>query len=126
MTNQKNPTLKTLNSLIKIIVLSVFLTGCFPEGLEEEANQKFGDQHFKTAINLIELHKVREGEYPLSLDSLKYLGDWDQMVFSSVEYKKLKNGYELNLVNGWNGKPKKLVYPKEFWKGLGIVKSNMK
>lgn len=126
MTNQKNPTLKTLNALIKIIVLSVFLTGCFPEGLEEEANQKFGDQHFKTAINLIELHKIREGEYPTTLDSLKYLGDWDQMVFSSVEYKKLKNGYELNLVNGWNGKPKKLVYPKEFWKGLGIVKSNLK
>jgi hypothetical protein len=126
VTNQKNPTMKTLNALIKIIVVSVFLTGCFPEGLEEEANQKFGDQHFKTAINLIELHKIREGEYPATLDSLKYLGDWDQMVFSAVEYKKLENGYELNLVNGWNGKPKKLVYPKEFWKGLGIVKSNMK
>jgi hypothetical protein len=118
--------MKTLNALIKIIVVSVFLTGCFPEELEEEANQKFGDQHFKTAINLIELHKIREGEYPATLDSLKYLGDWDQMVFSAVEYKKLENGYELNLVNGWNGKPKKLVYPKEFWKGLGIVKSNMK
>ena len=126
MTNQKIPPMKTLNTLIKIIVVSVFLTGCFPEGLEEEANQKFGDQHFKTAINLIELHKIREGEYPATLDSLKYLGDWDQMVFSAVEYKKLENGYELNLVNGWNGKPKKLVYPKEFWKGLGIVKSNMK
>jgi len=126
VTNQKIPPMKTLNTLIKIIVVSVFLTGCFPEGLEEEANQKFGDQHFKTAINLIELHKIREGEYPATLDSLKYLGDWDQMVFSAVEYKKLENGYELNLVNGWNGKPKKLVYPKEFWKGLGIVKSNMK
>ena len=118
--------MKTLISFIKIILVSIFIIGCVPEGLEEEANQKFGDQHFKTAINLIELHKIREGEYPASLDSLKHLGDWDKMVFSSVEYKKLDIGYELNLVKGWNGKPKKLVYPKEFWKGLGIVKSNMK
>lgn len=113
---------KLTTSLLIILVLS----SCFPDGFQESANQKFGDQHFKTAISLIELHKIREGEYPLTLDSLKYIGDWDRIIFSSVKYKKLDNGYELDLVNGWIGKPEELKYPKDFWKGLGLVKSNVK
>ena len=42
----------------------LIMLGCMPNVLKEQANQKFGDQHFKTAISLIELHKIREGEYP--------------------------------------------------------------
>lgn len=118
--------MKIFNRLIKIVLISILLTGCFPDGFKEKANQKFGDQHFKTAIQLIELHKLREGEYPNSLDSLKYLGEWDKMIFRSVKYAKLEDGYELDLINGWIGKPTDLGYPSEFWKGLGIRKSNMK
>jgi hypothetical protein len=33
---------------------------------------QFGDQHFKTAISLIELHKIRTGGYPESLKDLKF------------------------------------------------------
>ena len=94
--------------------------------MKEESDQTFGDQHFKTAISLIELHKVRNGLYPDNLDSLKYLGGWDEMVHSSVSYKKLEEGYQLDLVKGWVGKPKNLKYPDDFWKGLGCVKSNLK
>ncbi|MBB3696502.1 hypothetical protein KMW28_24265 [Flammeovirga yaeyamensis] len=110
------------------IFISIILTlsSCFPEGFTEQANQKFGDQHFKTAISLIELHHIREGEYPESLKSLKYTGDWDVMIYQSVKYKKLEEGYQLDLVNGWVGKPNNLSYPDEFWKGLGLVKSNLK
>ncbi|BDD11748.1 hypothetical protein FUAX_41800 (plasmid) [Fulvitalea axinellae] len=102
------------------------MSGCFPEGFKEQANQKFGDQHFKTAISLIELHKIREGAYPSSLDGLKYIGEWDKMIFTSVRYKKLDKGYELDLVDGWLGKPEDLNYPDGFWRGLGLVKSNVK
>jgi hypothetical protein len=31
----------------------------------------------------IELHKVRFGEYPNSLDGLKFVGDWDRIALSS-------------------------------------------
>lgn len=89
-------------------------------------NQKFGDQHFKTAIALIELHKTRFGEYPETLDSLKYVGDWDKLFCRDVKYQKLDTGYVLDLVNGWVGSPKELKYPDNFWKGLGLVKSNLK
>jgi len=33
-------------------------------GLKREADTKFGDQHFKTVIALVELYKVRHGAYP--------------------------------------------------------------
>lgn len=115
-----------MKQILKLISILLIISSCFPEGFQEETNQKFGDQHFKTAIALIELHKIREGEYPEGLDNLKYTGDWDKIIFHSVQYTKLEQGYELNLINGWIGKPEKLSYPEDFWTGLGIVKSNIK
>jgi hypothetical protein len=104
----------------------LLLSSCGSGSFKEHANEQFGDQHFKTAISLIELHKIRQGEYPSSLNNLEYLGDWDQLIFRSVEYKRLDSGYELNLINGWIGKPENLKYPDDFWKGLGLRKSNLK
>lgn len=72
------------------------------------------------------MHKIREGSYPETLKELKYTGDWDQIVYSSVTYKKLDTGYELNLIRRWISQPKELVNPDEFWKGLGLQKSNLK
>ena len=97
-----------------ILSMIVLLFSCIPEKFKEHANKQFGDQHFKTAISLIELHKIRSGEYPLTLDSLKYIGDWDKIIYNSVEYKKLEQGYELNLTNGWMGKPENLQFPTDF------------
>ena len=98
------------------------LAGC---DFQKEADAKFGDQHFKTAIALIELHKVRTGVYPETLKDIRFTGEWDALAISSVSYKKLDGGYELNVTRGWVGKPE-LTYPKEFWQGLGLLKSNMK
>lgn len=92
---------------------------------QADADKKFGDQNFKTAIALIELHKTRFGQYPEELSDLRYTGDWDAMAVNSVEYKKLPDGYELNVTRGWVGKPD-LAYPPKFWNGLGIVKSNVR
>jgi hypothetical protein len=92
---------------------------------QKEADAKFGDQNFKSAIALIELHKIRFGEYPKTLSEIKFTGEWDQIWLSSVEYRKLESGYELNIQRGWVGKPE-LTYPPEFWNGLGLVRSNVK
>lgn len=110
--------------IVLIISLSV-LVFCSSCQFQKEADAKFGDQHFKTAIALIELHKVRFGDYPKDLNDLKFIGDWDKIIFSSVEYRKLENGYELNLTRGWVGQPA-LSYPEDFWKNLGLLKSNVK
>ena len=106
-----------------IIILILLLSSC---NFTENTNQIFGDQYFKTAIALIELHKIRYKEYPKSLSELKYIGEWDKIIFSSVEYQKLPNGYMLNLVKGWMGKPATLQYPPDFWDGLGLKESNLK
>jgi hypothetical protein len=113
---------KPQKSLLVIVVLSFGFSGC---NVQKEFDQKFGDQHFKTSVALIELHKVRFGEYPNSLKDLKFTGEWDQIALGSVKYKRVANGYELDVVKGWVGKPE-LSYPDEFWKGLGVVRSNMK
>jgi len=105
-----------------LIALLVVLAGC---DLQKQADAKFGDQHFKTAIALIELHKVRTGSYPARLADLEFTGDWDAIALGAVEYKRLPNGYELDVTQGWVGQPE-LSYPPQFWRGLGLVKSNLK
>ena len=116
-----------MKSKLFLFILCIFLSSCTEKikEMQDKANEQFGDQHFKTTISLIELYKVRHGYYPASLDSLEFTGDWDQIALTSMEYKKLNDGYELNLINGWIGKPDSLVYPPKFWKGLGIKKSNL-
>lgn len=103
-------------------VLTLLVVGC---DLQKEADAKFGDQHFKTAIALVELHKVRHGQYPNTLKDLQFTGDWDQLAIHSIVYKKLDTGYELNITRGWVSEPS-LEFPKEFWNGLGLISSNVK
>ena len=107
--------IRRTNTLVTVLV-ALLLTAC---EFQEQADQKFGDQHFKTAIALIELHKVRTGSYPESLKDLKFTGDWDQMALTSVSYNRVDDGYTLEIVRGWVGKPQ-LQFPPEFYAGLGL------
>lgn len=54
--------------------------------------------------------------------------EWFQYILggfpNSVKYKKLNNGYELDLINGWMKKSEDIKHLDSFWKGL--VKSNLK
>ncbi len=111
-----------LRYFVSVAVLLFALVGC---DFQKQADAKFGDQHFKTAISLIELHKIRTGSYPKKLADLKFKGDWDAIALNSVDYKSLSTGYELNVTRGWVSQPE-LVYPTEFWQGLGLVKSSMR
>jgi hypothetical protein len=90
------------------------------------ADKKFGDQQFKTAISLIELHKLRYGHYPESLNDLTYLGDWDLGMIAAVQYEKLPDGYALDLHGSFTGNTVDIKYPAEFWNGLGLKRSNLK
>jgi hypothetical protein len=107
------------------VILLLLVGAATTCNFQKEADAKFGDQNFKSSIALIELHRVRFGQYPATLSELKFTGEWDQIYLGGVEYKRLENGYELNVTRGWIGKPS-LEYPPEFWNGLGLVRSNMK
>ena len=78
-----------------------------------------------SAISIIELHKLRNGQYPESLEELEFLGDWDGIWLSAVSYEKNNEGYNLFLERGWAGKPI-LEFPSKFKQGLGIKDTNVK
>lgn len=101
-------------------------SGCGMQEATKEAGQKFNDQYFKTAIALIELHKLRFGSYPSHLDSLKYLGEWDQGIHAAVVYAPLDSGYTLDAKPMLPDQKIDLKFPPEFWKGLGLIRSNVK
>ncbi len=105
------------------IILILSLSGCDFE--IPGADEKFGTQNFVSAISIIELHKLRNGEYPDSLKELEFLGDWDGIWLSAVRYEKNGNGYNLYLERGWAGKPN-LDFSVKFKTGLGIKETNVK
>lgn len=124
---------KFFNNIIFPIAIILFTAQCFPDKIEEQmkeslesATVQINDQYFKTAISLIELHKTRFGKYPESLDSLKHTGLMDQSIFPYVKYTKLDEGYSLDLLGKNKNNQKSLNYPQDFWKGLGLKKSNLK
>ena len=83
------------------------------------------DQRFKTAIALVELHRLRFGAYPDSFDDLEFLGAQDRhTLLKGLRYEKLSDGYGLDIVSGRDQKPR-VTYPPDFWKGLGIRRSNV-
>jgi hypothetical protein len=89
-------------------------------GITRPIDNMFGDQHLKTAVALIELHKVRYGHYPQSLSEIRFAGDWDEGSLICVRYYPAPDGskYCVEVVRGWMGKPS-LEYPPEFWQGTG-------
>lgn len=109
--------------IILSMAILVLLSGCDFE--IPGADEKFGKQNFVSAVSIIELHKLRNGEYPESLKDLEFLGDWDGIWLSAVKYEKNEKGYDLYLERGWAGKPQ-LTFPEKFKNGLGIVGTNVK
>jgi len=89
-------------------------------GITKGPDAMFGDQHLKTSVALIELHKVRYGKYPGSLKELKFTGQWDRIALQSVRYyaNADRTAYFIEVERGWMGKPT-LEIPEEFWRGTG-------
>jgi hypothetical protein len=89
-------------------------------GITGDMDNTFGDQHLKTTVALIELHKVRYGKYPGSLSDLRFTGQWDEIALRSVRYypNADRTAYYIEVERGWIGKPD-LKMPDEFWHGTG-------
>ena len=116
--------------LVGVIVLVLVAGGVLAvrsiirSGITKGPDQLFGDQNLKTAVALIELHKVRYGKYPGSLSDLKFAGQWDQIALQSVRYypNADRTAYYIEVERGWIGKPD-LKMPAEFWQGTGFTES---
>ena len=109
-------------SVVVIGAVGIFLIIHYvgTSGITRPWDNKFGDQHLKTTVALVELHKIHYGRYPQSLRDLRFLGDWDRIALNSVRYYAAPDGskYYVEVERGWMGKPV-LAYPPEFWQGTG-------
>ena len=96
-------------------------------GLHKGPDHMFGDQHLKTTVALLELHRVRNGSYPAALRDIQYTGDWDKLPLTSVKYcpSPDRKTYYVEVTRGWVGKPK-LAMPPDFWRGTGYRASGIK
>jgi hypothetical protein len=116
--------------IVGICIVILFVGGVvafrsiIASGITRSIDNKFGDQHLKTALALIELHKVRFGRYPDSLRDLKFAGEWDQIALANVSYYPGPNrdAYYIEVERGWMGKPA-FAMPPEFWQGTGYSPS---
>jgi hypothetical protein len=106
--------------LILSLVGYVAIHSIIASGITKGPDAMFGDQHLKTAVALIELHKTRYGKYPDTLRDLKFTGQWDQIAIQSVGYypNAERTRYYIEVQRGWVGKPT-LQMPDEFWRGTG-------
>jgi hypothetical protein len=117
-------------SIVLLLSVILLVSGYFvvryvgTTGITRVFDNQFGDQHLKTAVALIELHKICYGHYPDSLRDLRFTGDWDAIALNSVAYYPSPNrdAYYLEVERGWIGKPA-LNVPPEFWKGTGYLES---
>ena len=126
-----------------LLVICLFnFSSCIPKDVKEKLNVEMEsaqkmlvDHEFKKAIAYIELHKIRNGQYPQTLRDLQFLSQMDSSFFNFISYHKVDTLYELDInyqivsVLGNDdeaSKPIDLKYPLEFWKGLGCIKSNAK
>ncbi|MGB8356108.1 MAG: hypothetical protein WCD79_19580 [Chthoniobacteraceae bacterium] len=117
---------KRLFLIIALAVVVVAAAGYFvihsilASGITSGLDNQFGDQHLKTAVALIELHKTRYGKYPATLQELTFTGEWDQIALQSVSYYSNPAGtaYFVEVKRGWVAKPK-FTMPPEFWQGTG-------
>lgn len=89
-------------------------------GFHKPLDNVFGDQHLKTTVALVELHRIRFGSYPASLSELRFTGEWDAIALTSVSYCAAadRQSYYVTVVRGWVAKPS-LTMPPEFWQGTG-------
>jgi len=117
------------SAAITAIVFSLVLFSCFPDDMGKQmgeaiakSNIMMSDMQFKSALNNIELYKLRTGSYPDSLGEITFVSDMDRGNFRMVEYTRLEDKYELNLKVVAKGVE---YYPDEFWTGLGCIRSNM-
>jgi len=106
--------------LVGLIISVVGVAGLLLKGVSSKPDNIFGDQHLKTTVAVLELHKVRYGRYPDTLAAIPFMGEWDKAVISSVQYipSADRQHYFIEVERGWVGKPS-LNYPDEFWRGTG-------
>lgn len=121
MTGKKITIILSVFGVVVLGAIGVVGVSIYQSGFWRGPDVVFGDQHLKTAVSLIELHKTRFACYPKTISDLKYLGEWDRIHTQSISYfpNADQSKYCVEVARGWVGKPE-LNMPEEFWQGTGF------
>jgi hypothetical protein len=109
---------------IGAIVFSIPL-GLYLKLTRKSSQHESFEEVLHRAISLIEMHKIRFGDYPENISMpgvIQYLVADDLKVIQSISYQKIESGYELNV---GTEDSVKILLPNGFWQGLGITKTNV-
>jgi hypothetical protein len=109
---------------IGAMVFSIPL-GLYMKLTRKPSQHELFEEVFHRAISLIEMHKIRFGDYPENLSKpgvIQYLVSDDLKVIQSISYQKLESGYELNV---GTEESVRIRLPNTFWQGLGIARTNV-
>ena len=120
MMTRRNKIAITLGILFVAITTAYGVYRVYRSGFWKGPDAMFGDQHLKTAVALVELHRTRHNEYPATLNDLEFVGEWDRIALNAVSYRTnpSRTKYCVEVERGWVAKPH-LSTPREFWQGTG-------
>ena len=125
--------LLVLAVIVLVVVFAVHscIRSTLKSGFISRQEEMFGKQHLATAVALIELHKVRYGQYPQTLKDLKFTREWDTIALNSVTYypNADRSAYFIEFKGYWpddqaqpealSGFRPEIEMPAEFWQGTG-------
>jgi len=75
----------------------------------------------RLAAGQLELHRLRCGRYPATLNDIEYLDDWHRGMLSMVRYYTNSEGTAYYIESlGVLGRPVELDLPEGFWHGTGF------
>ena len=110
--------------LMLLVIAAIVVVSVARSGVTRPLDDMFGDQHLKTVVALVELHKVRYGVYPSRLSELKFTGQWDKIHIHAVSYcaAEDRQSYYVEVQQGWAFKPGDLAREQsaEYWQGTGF------
>jgi hypothetical protein len=108
-------------ALVVAAALALTIKQFLDMGFTKGPDAMFGEQHLVTTVALVELHKLRNGRYPESLDDIEHTGNWDSIHLKATFYKPNEDGtaYCVKVMQGWVGAPEELGLAPGFWDGLG-------
>ena len=117
---RKNKILAVFGIMFVVITGGFSVFRIYQSGFWKGPDAMFGDQHLKTSVALIELHRTRRGAHPPTLGDLEFVGEWDRIALNSVSYRvnEARTKYCVQVERGWVAKPR-LHMPSEFWVGTG-------
>jgi hypothetical protein len=111
--------------VVVVVAVGVFVTQV-PKiiqrsGVMDKQMGMMAELPVRLAAGQLELHRLRCGRYPPTLDDIEYLDEWHRGMLMMVRYRTNSEGTAYYIESlGMLGRPVELDLPEGFWHGTGF------